>query len=249
MRTILFIIFIFIAGISNAQDNYDFSEIEDGEYETASQLLDSTYTKNLEYSKERAFKEELDTKYSGKEFTYIDDLKEPKDKPIASETRKQTTTDWSGFSDFMSTVFPFILGIIVVLIVLKSFINVEPGFWNLKAAKKEQAKKLISHEEDIDEFDYEKLLQKAIRNHDYRLATRYYYLSLLKQLSQKKHIEYHKEKTNSEYLFEIKNKKMRSSFSYLSYVYSYVWYGEFPIDQMEFSTIEKKYKSFIETIK
>ena len=253
MRNLLFILFVFTISLSSAQDSFDLNENEFQEseiYNSSGQIIDSSYVKDLEYVKDRAFKEKLDAKYSGKEFTYIDELKEPKKKPITESIPKKTSkTDWSGFFNFMSAIFPFLLGFVVVLIIIKSFMNTETGFWNLKSAKKENVKKLISEEEILNVADYEILLQQAIQNHDFRLATRFYYLILLNNLSEKNHIEYHKEKTNSEYLFELRNKKMRSNFSYLSYIYSYVWYGEFPISKMEFNTVEKKYKSFIETIK
>ena len=46
-------------------------------------------------------------------------------------------------------------------------------------------------------------------------------------------------------IFEIENQTVRKEFSYLSYVYSYVWYGEFPVDELKFEFVESKYKSFI----
>ena len=64
-------------------------------------------------------------------------------------------------------------------------------------------------------------------------------------LSKKELIDYHKDKTNSEYLYEIENNTMRTQFSYLSYVYSYVWYGEFPVDETNFKVAENKYQSFL----
>ncbi|MGK0449122.1 MAG: hypothetical protein ACJA2M_002925, partial [Polaribacter sp.] len=67
-------------------------------------------------------------------------------------------------------------------------------------------------------------------------------------LSAKKLIDYHKDKTNSEYLFEIEDTAMRSKFSYLSYVYTYVWYGEFSVDEQSFKAAQNKYQSFINRI-
>ena len=95
---------------------------------------------------------------------------------------------------------------------------------------------------------FDTLLTNAINNGNYRLATRFHYLSLLKKLSQKELIKYDKDKTNTEYQFELKNKELRAKFSYLAYIYDYVWYGEFPVDQLKFGVIENKYKSFIEVI-
>lgn len=67
---------------------------------------------------------------------------------------------------------------------------------------------------------------------------------LLKDLSDKKLIDYHKDKTNSEYLFELKNETQKDQFSYLLYVYNYIWYGEFAINKREFQLAENKYQSF-----
>lgn len=253
MRKIFLFTFLFISCLVYAQDEtYEFTILEDGEETSIVEnkiKRDTTYLKDLEYTKKRTFEKDLNTKYSGSDFKYEDDIKKPKDPEIQVPPKPIEGNSIKGFSTFMSSVFPFILAIVVVLIILKSFVNIESGFWNIKAAKKEKAVKLVSEDDhDIDASDYEALLQRAIKNGNYRLATRYYYLSLLKKLSHNNYIEYHKDKTNSEYLFELKNKSMRSNFSYLSYIYSYVWYGESAVDEMKFKTIENKYKSFIETI-
>ena len=108
---------------------------------------------------------------------------------------------------------------------------------------------MIYEDDDIHETDIDGLLQNAIKNKEYRLAIRYQYLSVLKILSNKKLIDYHKDKTNSEYLFEIENSKTRTEFSYLSYVYSYVWYGDFPIDETNYKLAENKYQSFKTSLK
>ena len=73
-------------------------------------------------------------------------------------------------------------------------------------------------------------------------------MALLKKLSEIKTITYDKDKTNTEYLFEIENKKIRDQFSEVLYLYNYVWYGEFPIDIHGFKTVEKKYKAIFNSI-
>ncbi|MFD2567485.1 hypothetical protein [Pseudotenacibaculum haliotis] len=254
IKKICYICCLLIIGFAQAQTSYEFDVIEESaEVKAAMSTIDTNYVKTLEHSKERSFDKELNEKYSGSDFNYNDNIKESSPEPIKERKSSTTVNSGSGgsaaFSSFMSTIFPILLGIAVVLIIVKVFFNVEPGFWKSSIVKKEQVKKLISEDDNIDENDYEQLLQLAVRNRDFRLATRYYYLSLLKNLSQKKFIEYHKDKTNSEYMFELKDKQMRSAFSYLSYVYAYVWYGEFTVDEAKFATIEEKYQSFIKTIK
>jgi len=229
-----------------SQTDYEFQIIE-GDSASANdiQLRDSLYIKNLDYNTEREIKGNLKEKYTGRDFTYIDDLKQPK--KVESSIKPANFSN--GFLFFMSNIFPFILAAIVILIILKSFVNINSRFWMIKSKSKVSVKRLDASDEDIDDSDFEELLRRAVKSKDYRLAIRYYYLSLLQYLSEKKHIEYHKDKTNSDYLFELKDQKMRANFSYLSYVYSYVWYGEFPVNEFKFVSIEKKYQSFLETIK
>lgn len=89
-------------------------------------------------------------------------------------------------------------------------------------------------EENIKEVNFDKLINKAIKEQNYRLATRYLYLKSLKTLTKKNIIEWHYDKTNSEYLNEIKDDNTKSIFKRVSYIYDYVWYGEFPIDEHSF---------------
>tara|TARA_R110002073_G_scaffold128999_6_gene275264 strand:+ start:28999 stop:29697 length:699 start_codon:yes stop_codon:yes gene_type:complete len=230
-----------------SQTDYEFQIIEnDTNQLDYAQLRDSLYSKNLNYNTEREIKGNLKEKYTGPDFTYVDDLKEP----VKAQPRKPINiSSGNGFVFFMSNIFPLILAAIVILIILKSFVNIDPRFWMMKSKSKLSVTRLDANDENIDDTDFEELLKKAIKSKDYRLATRYYYLSLLQYLSEKKHIEYHKDKTNSDYLFELKDQKMKTNFSYLSYVYSYVWYGEFPLNEFKFVSIEKKYQSFLKTIK
>ncbi|ARV14175.1 hypothetical protein BTO07_02970 [Polaribacter sp. SA4-12] len=204
------------------------------------------HEKSIEYADKRAFEDDLKEKYNDKEFIYteekIEEEKEEKDSAVGLAFAK-------GFLFFISKVFPFLLGGLIIFIILKTFLGTETNFWNFKKTKKKVAEQLIYEDEDIHETDIDGLLQDAIHNKEYRLAIRYHYLSALKILSNKKLIDYHKDKTNSEYLFEIENSTTRTDFSYLSYVYSYVWYGDFPIDETNYKLAENKYSSFKSSLK
>lgn len=207
------------------------------------------YQKDTKIVEQLSYKTNLKEKYNDKEFIYEDNVKEEKPKQqVVSPPSTKKSGFLEAFGSFMSSIFPFLLGLIIVLIILKTFLGSEAGFWNFKKAPKKVAEKLIYEDEDIHETDFERLLKKAISEKNFRLATRYYYLSLLKKLTDLKTIEYHKDKTNTEYLFEIENKDIRKQFSEVSYIYSYVWYGEFPIDSYKFKTVEKKYKSLFNSI-
>jgi hypothetical protein len=86
-------------------------------------------------------------------------------------------------------------------------------------------------EENLKDVHFETLIEEALNQQNYRLATRYLYLKSLKVLTNKQIIEWHFDKTNSEYLTEITNENTKSVFKRISYIYEYVWYGEFQIDE------------------
>jgi len=102
-------------------------------------------------------------------------------------------------------------------------------------------------EEDIEQIDFDKLIKTALKDTNYRLATRYMYLKSLKVLANKKTIEWHYEKTNSDYLNEIKDSKLKALFKRISYIYDYVWYGEFPIDEASFNKNKDDFNQLIKT--
>ncbi|WP_299667193.1 hypothetical protein [uncultured Polaribacter sp.] len=197
------------------------------------------YLKTINYTSQRTFKGDLKEKYTEKDFIYVE---------VPENEKENSTAPNLGFLKafvfFMKSIFPFLLGGFIVFVILKIMLGSETSFWNFKKGKKKVAEKLVYEDEDIHEVDLEALLQQAIAAQNYRLAIRYYYLSVLKLLANKKLIDYHKDKTNAAYKFELEKGSMRDEFSYLSYVYTYVWYGEFSINTTDFSKIQEKYKSF-----
>lgn len=102
-------------------------------------------------------------------------------------------------------------------------------------------------EENIEQIDFDKLISKALKANNYRLATRYLYLKSLKVLANKKTIEWHYEKTNSDYFNEIKDSKIKALFMRVSYIYDYVWYGEFPINEASFNKNKDDFNQLIKT--
>lgn len=200
------------------------------------------YIKTIDYTTKRAFKDNLKEKYTESDFTYTEEEKK----------ERSTPTDLSflrAIGAFLQTIFPFLLGGFIVFLILKLVLGSELGFFNFKKGKKKVAEKLIYEEDDIHEIDLETLLQEAIATENYRLAIRYYYLIVLKELSAKKLIKYHKEKTNTVYKFELEKGQTRDNFAYLSYVYTYVWYGEFTINKDDFKKAASKFLSFKTLIK
>ena len=100
-------------------------------------------------------------------------------------------------------------------------------------------------EEDIEIVDFDKFISVALKENNFRLATRYMYLKALKNLSTNSIIEWHFDKQTNDYLNEIKDSQTKSLFKRVSYIYDYVWYGEFPIDETGFNKNKNDFNQLI----
>jgi hypothetical protein len=153
--------------------------------------------------------------------------------------------DSINFVDYLIKTLAVIIVIIVVYLITKSILNKE-GQWIFGKS----STKSILHFEDVEKnmhlVDFEKLIQETLANGNERLAIRYYYLWVLRILSDQKLIEWDIEKTNSDYLYEIKDEQIRENYAYLSYLYNNIWYGAFEITEVVF---ENAKKSFEQTLK
>ena len=103
-------------------------------------------------------------------------------------------------------------------------------------------------EEHIESIDLDALIKEALAQNNYRLAVRYLYLGVLKNLSLHQIIEWRFEKTNSDYEREIKNNTLKPLFHEVSYLYDYIWYGEQRIDQTIFNAAAARFEKLKNSI-
>ncbi|PKQ64473.1 hypothetical protein BZG02_06610 [Labilibaculum filiforme] len=89
--------------------------------------------------------------------------------------------------------------------------------------------------------NWEEKIREALLHKEYRLAVRYHFLSILKKLSEKKLIVWKSEKTNYDYIREIKQARIKTDFIELSELYEAVWYGDFPIMKQDYDQIETEF--------
>lgn len=103
--------------------------------------------------------------------------------------------------------------------------------------------------ENIENTDINMLIKNAEKSNNFRLAIRYYYLLVLKHLSLKNHIKIEDDKTNAEYLNEIKDKPFSKTFAYTSYLYNYIWYGEFPLNDDKYDKARRHFVTLLDKIR
>lgn len=122
-----------------------------------------------------------------------------------------------------------LLGLLVLYLLIKFLLRAP-----IQSLFKSESKTIDSihfTEESLEETNFDKLIKKALKKDNFRLATRFHFLKSLQLLSKYEYINWNFDKTNSEYINEIQQPPTKQLFRQVAYVYDYVWYGEFPIDQ------------------
>jgi hypothetical protein len=132
----------------------------------------------------------------------------------------------------------------VVYLIVKSILNKE-GQWIFGKNTNRGILTYDDLEKNLQTTDFQKLIAKSEKDGDNRLSIRYYYLWLLKTFTAQEIIVWDIEKTNSDYLYEIKNEKTKSDFQYLSYIYNYCWYGEFDLTADDFQQAKLLFETHV----
>lgn len=100
--------------------------------------------------------------------------------------------------------------------------------------------------DDIFAINYQREIDKATREGNFRLAIRLQFLRLLKEMSERNLIQYKQDRTNLDYILQLQGSRYYTSFFRLARNYEYAWYGLFEVTpdiynqvRLEFSTFER----------
>ncbi|HHH55201.1 MAG TPA: DUF4129 domain-containing protein [Bacteroidetes bacterium] len=145
-------------------------------------------------------------------------------------------------------VFPYIIIALIVFLLLKIFLKIK--FRNLLSGSPPNTEVIYNNDEEIiRKEDIDNLIEKSINEGDFRLAIRYYYLKLLKLLDQNRIIHWEPQKTNYEYLNEVKNPSIKPNFKQFTFWYDYIWYGNYSLKAEEFRDIFEAFQLFFKKIR
>lgn len=98
--------------------------------------------------------------------------------------------------------------------------------------------------EDIFAINYQKEIDKAAQQGNYRLAVRLMFLRLLKDLSEKNIIQYRQERTNLDYLVQLQPTRYYTDFFRITRNYEYSWYGQFDVNEETYRIIINDFTNF-----
>ena len=212
-------------------------------------------------STEREFDDDFKERYSGRKYDYegkdvvgytrggsgeYSDYK-TEDQPELEERNNGIDVNSSLETPFLNWL---LIGVLIAAVLYLVYILLNEGgnglFSSNRDRKIEEEEELTV--ENIGQIDIRSLIQKAEKEGNYRLAVRYNYILVLKTLSLNNFIKLEDDKTNEEYYNEIKSQPFSKGFSYTSYLYNYVWYGEFPIDHLQYNKAKSNFDNLINTV-
>lgn len=231
------IIFFFICLIP-------FSGISFNEISVGSNLAFQT-----EEKKELFDREQLETFQADEDYDY--------------SIEKNTTNWWTDFKEWLNAqwqklfgglspdslwykfldALPYLVIPLAVILIVWLLVRTNPGSQVMRQHNK--SKVILTEEEELlMKRDLESLAEEAISRHELRLAIRYLYLHCIKRLDMKRIITYANDKTNYEYIKEIKIIEISRTFRSLTLTYEQIWYGHLVFDDAFFEKFKKQYSKF-----
>ena len=132
---------------------------------------------------------------------------------------------------------------IIIGFVLYQVIVVNNLFIFSRSGKKKKTKQEEGEELIPDNLDSR--IDEAMREGEYRLAIRYYYLKTLQLLHDRNMIRLDAKATNQDYIQQMRKFDGASQFNDLTRIYEYVWYGEYNPDESQFDAIRSGFNQFI----
>lgn len=98
--------------------------------------------------------------------------------------------------------------------------------------------------DDIFAINYKREIEKASAAGNHRLAIRLMFLRLLKNLSEKNIIQYQHDRTNFDYLVQLKETRYYNDFFRITRNYEYSWYGQFEVSREAYQLIKSDFENF-----
>lgn len=219
-------------------------------YKADSVLLKNPVSENTVYPK--SFRPNIPSRYKGKDFDYTtvkprmsfwEKLMNKIGRLIESIFGQTIFTKTGSIAGILIRFFAILLiGFLLYFIIKYLIANGGISFFGKKNRKVDIRDEELH--ENIHEINFPESILKFEKSGDFRSAVRYQFLYILKKLSDKKLITWNPEKTNKDYLAELKAPHLKNQFYDLAYIFDYVWYGSFAIDEPGYLKFKNQYQSF-----
>ena len=151
------------------------------------------------------------------------------------------------FTNTTTLIIKILAGLLLlaVLYFMVRFVMNHSGRWLFQKKNESVPIDIQNAEQLIAQADFAQLIAEMEKQGDTRQSIRLHYLWLLKDMKENELIKWLPEKTNADYLSELKGEALRKQFSYLSYLFSYIWYGEFSITDNDYLAAKKAFSVYL----
>jgi hypothetical protein len=250
VRKFLLIILLIFSSYISAQDSI---AVKEPVKKLVSKFTEKDiYVDNVDTIVAKNFPKDFKNKYKTEDFIY--EFKEPEKNAwdrfkewLASFFTFSNPEKSIGLIELIFKIFAIIIIIVVVYLLVKAILNKE-GKWIFGRNSSKNVINYTEVEKNLHLIDFEKLITQTLQSGEQRLSIRYYYLWLLKKMAANGIIEWDIEKTNSDYLYEIKKQATKEEFEYLSYIYNNIWYGEFDLDNDTFIKAKNAFENALKSM-
>lgn len=159
--------------------------------------------------------------------------------------------NWLDKLEKISAILPWVLKTLLIAIVLflLYIVITKTRIYRIFYSEKEidtpefTISKTNPENEDLDE-----LIRKFVTEKQFRQAVRALYLKVISLLIAREYIHFSKEKTNIDYLHDLKNVELKTRFYAITSIYNYVWYGDAEIAEEQFEKFNERFQSFYTVI-
>ena len=233
--------------ISIESNHLDSIEIDDLQYYTDSLLIENPTTDDIVFPK--SFEEKFQSRYKGPDYDYTtikpreslwQKIQKRVRKILESIFGKVDPNKTEKYAENLMRIIAVIVIGFVLYFLIKFLLGKDGNFFFSKKKKKFDIDNQDLNE-NIHEINFPESIERFERNKDYRSAVRYQFLFFLKKLADKKLINWNPEKTNKDYLSELKNTELNLGFKELAYVFDYVWYGEFEVNEESYKHFKQQF--------
>ncbi|MGV8915627.1 MAG: DUF4129 domain-containing protein [Kaistella sp.] len=255
-KILFFLLFFFLFGFSQdltvppqSQKADSLFSLKSGD--NADSLLDLDYkTNNIIYPKN--FQEKFRSKYKSPDFDYtttkpteslFQKLQKRIVKILEAIFGQIDSLKGATYAVYILRFFAIVLGALFLYFLIRFLLNKNGNFF---FGKKNQKFDIANQDiqENIHAINFPQTIENYESQKDFRSAIRYRFLFILKKLSDKNLLNWNPEKTNKDYLAELKNSSLKENFSELVYIFDYVWYGEFEVTEVDYAYFKEKFLNF-----
>lgn len=140
-------------------------------------------------------------------------------------------------------ILPYLLfGASLLYVILKlTKTDIRGLFYDFKNQEQIQFEEI---HDNIYGMQFDQLLAEALKDKNFRVAIRLYYLKTLKALSEKKMIQWRPEKTNRQYVSELPENGLKQPFRDITTLFEWIWYGNFPVDINLYKSANSQFEKF-----